>query len=476
MPGYLIKRIAYALGVLIAVSLLTFFMSKIAPGDLVESNINLDGGQGSYTLRPFSVRTAEYQHAAERLGLDLPVFYCTIQPRCFPDTLFHIIHRQERRVARTLLLRYGDWRAVDTYRKDILYLIASLESIGSPEDLPWLGPAASDAEFLLTTADTSRMHYVVSSLVSGIPADFGVLHTQIMHLQADFRRLESTQIHMGQLLPTIHWYGLQNQYHHWIVHVMHGDFGRSLIDGRPVKSKIVEALHWTLSINIIAILLAFGLAIPLGVIVAKHAGKLTDQLISSVLFAMYAMPSFWLAMLCIVFLTTSEYGSWLDWFPTSGVGMVSPGMSFWQHIGIRISHLTLPVFCVLAGSLAYLTRQMRGSMLRELRQDYIRLAYAKGLSDRRVLWGHAVRNALFPMITMVGSAFPAAISGSVILEVLFSIPGMGRLLYLSILSKDWPVVYAMVLFAAVLTVTGYFVADVLYRQADPRVSFHKQRR
>jgi peptide/nickel transport system permease protein len=181
------------------------------------------------------------------------------------------------------------------------------------------------------------------------------------------------------------------------------------------------------------------------------------------------MPSFWLAMLCIVFLTTAEYGSWLDLFPTSGVGMITDDMSWWSRTAVRSDHLTVPVICILVGSLAYLTRQMRGSMLRELRQDYIKLARAKGLSERRVLWHHAFRNALFPMITMIGSAFPAAVSGSIILEVIFSIPGMGRLLYQSILSKVWPVVYAMVLLAATLTVIGYLIADLLYKRADPRI-------
>lgn len=333
----------------------------------------------------------------------------------------------------------------------------------------------NDVEFLLTTSDTGRINYLLTEVVNAPPAHASSTTPFVEDLTKAYTRLRGTTLNIWSLMPAITVHGSQNQYHRWISKTITGDLGISLIDGRPVSDKIREALRWTLNINVIAILLAFGIAIPLGVATARRAGQLTDRAISTVLFSLYAIPSFWLAMLCIVFLSTSEYGSWLDWFPTSGVGIVNDQMSILERISIRVSHLILPVFCVTAGSIAYLTRQMRGSMLRELRQDYIRMARAKGLHEDVIHWRHAFRNALFPMITMVGSAFPAAISGSVILEVIFSIPGMGRLLYMSILSRDWPVVYAMVLLAAALTVVGYLVADLLYRWADPRVELEHRK-
>ncbi len=245
--------------------------------------------------------------------------------------------------------------------------------------------------------------------------------------------------------------------------------GRSQIDGRPVSARIGEAIGWTLRLNGIAILLAFTISLVLGVLMARYVDSRADRIVSSLLFVLFAIPSFWLAMLCVVFLTTPEYGAWTNLFPTGGVGTIPAGASFWEYLWIRSSHMTLPVFCLMSGTLAYLTRQMRGGMLRELRQDYIKLARAKGITEGRVHWYHALRNALFPMITLVGAAIPAAISGSVIIEVIFSIPGMGRLLFYSILASDWPVVYAMVLLAAMLTIIGYFISDILYYKADPRV-------
>jgi peptide/nickel transport system permease protein len=451
------------------VSLLTFFMSTLAPGDLVEAHVALDSGGGAFRHRPYDVRAAEYLRAAQRLGQELPHFYISIQPNVLPDTLHHIVHKQERRLARELTLMYGNWPLVQDYRRQILACLDVLGSLQNAELVDWAPAMANEAEFLLISSDTGRIEYLLGTLNGGIPDEAPEAQVSVARVDNAYQTLREGKTDFVDILPAIHWHGIRNQYHKWITGIFKGDFGRSLIDGRPVRTKIREAIRWTLRINIIAILLAFGIAIPLGVTTAKNAGRFSDKWISSILFAFYAMPSFWLAMLCIVFLTTAEYGSWLDLFPTGGVGMVTEHMSWWERTAIRADHLMLPVLCILVGSLAYLTRQMRGSMLRELRQDYIRLARAKGLSERRVLWKHAFRNALFPMITMIGSAFPAAISGSVILEVIFSIPGMGRLLYQSILSKDWPVVYAMVLLAAGLTVIGYLVADLLYKRADPRV-------
>ncbi|MDX1410254.1 MAG: ABC transporter permease, partial [Saprospiraceae bacterium] len=153
---------------------------------------------------------------------------------------------------------------------------------------------------------------------------------------------------------------------------------------------------------------------------------------------------------------------------TSGIGSYRY-LSGLDRLGSLVAHLFLPVLCLLLAALAYLTRQMRGAMLSEMGKDYIRMARVKGLSDRAVYWKHAFRNALFPMITLVGAAIPASISGSVIIEVIFNIPGMGRLLYDGILRQDWPVVFTIVLLSALLTVIGYLVSDLLYRIVDPRV-------
>jgi len=191
-------------------------------------------------------------------------------------------------------------------------------------------------------------------------------------------------------------------------------------------------------------------------------------MVSSALFVFFAIPSFWLATLLIVFFTTPEYAVWMDIFPSGGLGgyHYASGM---PKVGIAVGALFLPVLCLLLGALAYLTRQMRGNVVRESSKDYVRMARAKGLRDKTIYRRHILRNALFPILTLVGASIPASISGSVIIEVIFGIPGMGQLLYQSILAQDWSIVFTMVVLASMLTVIGYIVSDVLYRLFDPKL-------
>jgi peptide/nickel transport system permease protein len=259
---------------------------------------------------------------------------------------------------------------------------------------------------------------------------------------------------------------------------LRGDFGISYTDSKKVSHRINEALYWTVIMNLIAIFLAYLISIPLGVNSAiwKTKGrKLIDNVNTTVLFVLYSLPNFWIGTLLLIFLTTSEYGEWLDWFPSSGAQDLElrddPNASWFTKLLDVAHHLVLPVFCIMYGSLAYLSRQMRGAMLGVVRQDYIRTARAKGLSERRVIWKHAFRNSLFPIITMFGSVFPRALSGAIAIEMIYAIPGMGYLLLMSITARDWPVVFAIVMLIAVMAMIGNLIADILYAMVDPRVTY-----
>jgi peptide/nickel transport system permease protein len=203
--------------------------------------------------------------------------------------------------------------------------------------------------------------------------------------------------------------------------------------------------------------------------------KLIDNINTTILFVMYSLPSFWIGTILLVFFTTAEYGEWLDWFPTSGAQdfklKEDPNASEWVKFLDILHHLTLPIFCITYPALAYLSRQMRGSMLGVVRQDYIRTAWAKGLSEGKVVWKHAFRNSLFPIITLFSSVFPRALSGSIAIEMIYAVPGMGWTVLTSITSRDWPLVFTVVMFAAILTMIGNLIADILYALVDPRVSF-----
>ena len=158
-------------------------------------------------------------------------------------------------------------------------------------------------------------------------------------------------------------------------------------------------------------------------------------------------------------------------FPSVGLGNVPTAAPWWQKIWLAAPHLLLPIFCVAYPSVAYIARQARGGMTNVLGQDYIRTARAKGLSERSVIWKHGFRNALFPLITLLASVLPAAIAGSVAVEVIFNIPGMGWLTFNAISQKDWPIVFTVLMLGSVLTVAGMLLADVLYALVDPRIKY-----
>jgi peptide/nickel transport system permease protein len=209
----------------------------------------------------------------------------------------------------------------------------------------------------------------------------------------------------------------------------------------------------------------------MGVFSAVNKGTISDRFSTIFLFILNSLPSFWIATLLVTFITTDEYG--MNWFPTYGLGEVDDEMGFGEVFGIRAFHLVLPVFCLTYGGIAYLSRQMRAGMLTTLSQDYIRTARAKGNNEKTVIWKHAFRNSLIPIITIFSAIFPGMIAGSFILEVIFSIPGMGKLSYEALVARDFPMIFTVMMLSAILTLIGNLVADIMYSIVDPRISFEK---
>jgi peptide/nickel transport system permease protein len=266
---------------------------------------------------------------------------------------------------------------------------------------------------------------------------------------------------------------LWQQYLLWLRDLVTLEFGRSFQDNRPVLEKIAERLPITLAMNLFAVLIAYGIAIPLGVYSATHSGTALDRFLTFLLFALYSLPSFWVAMLAVTFLCNPEY---LALFPTGGIRSIfhSEQWSLWQRIVDYAWHLTLPMLVYTYASFAFISRQMRSALLEVLRQDYIRTAYAKGLPGRVVIWKHAVRNSLIPIITLLAGILPSLIGGSVIVETIFSIPGMGELSFRALVARDYPVIMAVFTLSAVLTLVGILLADILYAVVDPRISFARR--
>lgn len=256
-------------------------------------------------------------------------------------------------------------------------------------------------------------------------------------------------------------------YMEWLGRMLTLDFGVSRRDGRPVSKRIAEALPITLSLNIISIIIVYIISIPVGIVAGLKKDSLYDRVSSLILFILYSLPSFWVGLLLLMFLSGGEF---LNLFPLGGIlSDWAENLSFFDRAMNVLWHLVLPVVTLTYGGFAFLSRYMRANLLEVINQQYIVTARAKGLTEKRVVFVHAFKNSLVPLVTLMASLLPGLLGGSVIVESIFSIPGMGMLAFESILSRDIPVIMAIASISAVLTLLGILITDILYGVVDPRI-------
>jgi peptide/nickel transport system permease protein len=265
-------------------------------------------------------------------------------------------------------------------------------------------------------------------------------------------------------------YGLDKpiyvQFGRWLWRAVRLDFGRSYMpDGRLVMDKIRERIPITLGLNILELIIIFSVAIPLGILSATRQYSAFDKLMTLFVFVGFATPDFWLALLVMIL-----FGVQLGWLPMSGLRSLNfEYLPPWSQIWDVVSHLILPLLVASFGGLAFLSRLMRGSLLEVIRQDYMRTARAKGLSEGAVIYKHGVRNAVIPVVTLLGMMLPGLLGGSVFIETVFAIPGMGQLFVQSAFSRDEPVLMALIVIGASLSLVGNILADISYGVVDPRI-------
>lgn len=256
-------------------------------------------------------------------------------------------------------------------------------------------------------------------------------------------------------------------YASWVTKFINLDFGISRKDGRPVLKRIGEALPITLILNVISMMIIYTISIPLGIVSAVKKDRPFDRVSSLILFILYSLPHFWVGLILLLYMASGEY---LNIFPLGGIRSDwAAGAGFFTRFLDFCWHLVLPVITLTYGEFAFLARYARANMLEVISQQYIMTARAKGLSEKKVIFVHAFRNSLIPLITLMATLLPGLLGGTVIVESIFSIPGMGMLAYEAILSRDIPVIMAITTISAVLTLVGILVADLLYSLVDPRI-------
>lgn len=319
-------------------------------------------------------------------------------------------------------------------------------------------------------------NYLIKRIIMLFPLLLGItlITFTVIHLApgepVEMQTAMSPKVSAASRARLREFYGLDKplhvQYLRWLGHLAHLDFGRSFApDNRPVTDKIVERIPITLKLNVIALILEFGLAIPIGILAAVHRDSLLDRGISVFVFVGFAVPTFWLALLCMYVFGVKYSLLPISGLHTLGYERLSAFGRFWDFT----KHLILPISIATFGSLAGLSRYMRSTMLEVLSQDYITTARAKGLRERVVIYKHALKNALLPVITLLGFSLPGLIGGSVIFETIFAIPGMGQLFYQGVMARDYPLVMGILVIGACLTLVGNLLADVCYAVADPRI-------
>jgi peptide/nickel transport system permease protein len=317
--------------------------------------------------------------------------------------------------------------------------------------------------------------YIFKRLIGLIPLLLGItiITFMVIHLApgkpTDLEAQFNPKVSMEARERITHLYGLDKplpvQYINWLKRFALFDFGISFMDSRPVAEKILERLPVTIGIELASIILILLIGIPIGVSSAVKEGGLYDKSMTVFVFIGFAVPTFWLSLM-LMDLVGVRWG----WLPISGIKSLEFEKFVFFEKALDIArHLLLPVLVSAFGSLAGISRYMRSNMLNVLKQDYIRTARAKGLAEKDVIYKHALKNALLPVVTILGLSVPGLIGGSVIFESIFSIPGMGRLFYESVMARDYPVIMGVLVIGAVLTLLGNLLADVSYAAVDPRI-------
>ena len=259
------------------------------------------------------------------------------------------------------------------------------------------------------------------------------------------------------------------QYGSWISSAAQLDFGREFF--RPnveVWDELLEKLKVTVPLSLVATLLSYLIALPVGIFSAVRRGSLTDKLVTLGLFLLYSLPTFWAGLMLILAFGTTG----VDWFPVLGLhDKDAASFSDFDYVMDVVWHAVLPVATLTYGGVAYLSRQMRVGMLETIKQDYIRTARAKGLDRRKIIFKHALRNSLIPVITVFATILPILIGGSVLVESIFNIPGMGLYAFEGLQVRDYNIIMATVSFSSVMTLLGFLLSDVLYAVVDPRIAY-----
>ena len=476
---YILKRLLWFIPTLLLVTLLGFLLLVSAPGDPLDQLVP------ALSMKDAEEYRSQRAYWSKQLGLDLPVFYVSVKTWAEPDTLYKIQDQEKRKAYENLLRQTGNAELVSAYfdcirqSRQAYEQRLSLEKEKFPEHYPRyksrLNAIAADLRSLEISGDSSMQHALLAKLKKDEAAFYMEPPSFSAAIENSLRQLKANRTRYKNYIPKISWYGRHNRYHLWLFGdgsskgVIRGDFGISYTHKQPVLAVISDKVIWSLFFSVLSIVLAYLVSIPIGIRLAQRPHTPVNRLVQAGLFLLYSTPVFFGGVLLLMLFANPDV---LSIFPPSGIkpiGGYNDDAGLLEKCADSLPYLVLPLICYTYSSLSYISRLTQTSIMEQLPLDYIKTARAKGLSDGAVIRKHALKNSLLPLITVFSTVFPSIIGGSVIIESIFTIPGMGQETVRAIVSKDYPVVIAIITLSCLLTMLSYLVADILYAWADPRI-------
>jgi peptide/nickel transport system permease protein len=482
MGTYILKRVLLMVPTFAAISLLVFIVLQFAPGTPGAEMVGA-GGEASQSADLAGQKRESYRLFKEQFNLDKPVLFNNrfgLKTSTVTQTLDDILNRSEtvppgRRIEAQEEIE--DWGQ---------YAIPSLISIVTTSEDRGLRALASQR--LAINAQRPLKSLYKKSITPEERAENKVIAAENNQVRTWLFRMEDAEAREAEVVGAwSDWYATAGERWDWSatdkVGIFFGDtrfakywsnlirldFGISHVDKRPVLGKILKKLKYSITLAFTSVLLIYFLSVPLGIWSAVKQNTVPDRIVTVIIFILYSLPSFFTAVFLLNLLTR---GTPFQAFPTSGFeSLDTSGMTTLQYLKDVVWHVFLPIICYVYGGLAALSRYARTGILDVIRSDYVRTARAKGLNEGMVIIKHAARNGMIPILTLLATLLPVLISGSVVIEVIFGIPGMGSYIFESIGVRDYNSVMGVLLISAALTLVGMLLSDISYALVDPRISF-----
>lgn len=490
---YLLKRFLWSVPTLFAVVLIGFVLLVNTPGDPVNTilHVSTDDDPLQASNPNIEKQRIERQRKEweDKLGLNLPLFYVTIQSNSLPDSLFSITSQKERNIIKELSIKTDSPSQVIKYREALrnFYKVFATEIQTIPADhkdsmsskiesiINVYHQMKSETSLEKITQLSSQLNSLTYCYGDMLPYDYALPNSWAAARNIEnLSKLKKVSLQKN-IIPSIQFHK-KSRFHQWLFGdgkyskgIIRGDFGISYVTREPINTHIYKSLFWSVLFSGIGILLAYLISIPIGIRSAIHHNTIGEKIVTVLLFALYSIPVFFLGTLLQTYLANHNY---LHIFEPTGIKPVrgfAPDSNLFERIWQTIPYMILPIVCFTYASIVFLSRLTKTSVMETLNQPYILTARAKGLPFKKVVYKHAFNNALIPLVTVFTNVFPVLVGGSVLVETIFTIPGMGTEMFNAYFAHNIPVIISIFTLTGIFTVVGFFISDVLYVIVDPRI-------